>query len=738
MMCHCHHRPHLPRRKRRVRQGLRPGTALPAHFDSLDATRPAQPALPWISFGVARSLGGAGQRQGDWCDARSRDFESRSRVGFEVSVCIRERCQRLGCTSTKPCEGGQPDLSVETSTFHAPLPPLGIVSLRFPFLSLFAPRAPREMPVLLTDRGEAHFGRLHASCYKFSIRSRHGGIPIHHPANRSLQCPCSAPVPVPGRRTRIEEEAREWTAAPPFEISTPPVTKKRKASPGMKPGESEPTASSFSREQPLVGGGDSSSAEAAAVIDTTVATTKGMAASPPKASSDGDPPDSRRYWPLWTRCGAVTGAGEDILPVLSEAAQAKQQQRKECYRTIWTLADEVQWNDEKELFGYHLFMRGKIEACRGQIERYQQDMEDIRRKIRGCEIEMKEIGWEVDRATVVPGLRRFDRTFWNGCLPKHVQHDAGLAWLLVRSNMEELPAAFQRMLWTDPSCPLRSDRELLLASLENAFLRVSVKIVWSREMANDRELVMKCFDRCPRSVRAWAAAARSAADAENDSASDDDDDDEVGAEIRAAAAAVEGCELPDAYFEDMEMLRAYAFPADDGRRYCYRMSQYRYHPRRGFHTRFSPALLSGPRLLVDLLVLVCTRQEDQTAWARSVVCKAFPDGARPEHHPLLDSEEFALQLARATARIPDKQRHRLKVTYGYFSDRVRFRRSLWRLSGRTATASTPSPSSSAATRSYGPKSIRRRRITHRARSTARTSTRRRPRTYFRRNNWSCD
>jgi hypothetical protein len=463
-----------------------------------------------------------------------------------------------------------------------------------------------------------------------------------------------------------------------------PSMKKRKASLGTKPGESEPTAASCSRE-PLAGG-TSSAAAAAAMLDTAVATTKGSTESPsvcpPKASSDGDPPDSRRYWPLWTEYRNGAAEAEDILPARSESTQAKQQQqRKEGDSTMWTAADEAQWKDEKELFAYNLFMRDKIEACRRQIDQYKHDIEDIRQKchqdmevvrhkIRGCEIEMEEMGLQVDRATVIPRLLRSDRAFWeDGQVPEHVRCDAELAWLLIRSSKEALPVPFQRMLWTDPNCPLRSDRALLLASLENKFLSRSVKIVWSQEMANDRELVMKCFDRCPRSVRA-STAGRAAGDDSDDEGSGDDDDG-AAAEIRATAL-VEGCELPDAYFGDMEMLQAYAFPAcDDGRRYYYRMSEYRYHSR-GFHTRFSPALLLDPRLLVDLLVLVCTSKDDQTAWARSVMRKAFPNGTRPERHPLLDSEEFALLLARATAGIPDDEsRRRLKVTYEDLSDRVR-------------------------------------------------------------------
>jgi hypothetical protein len=470
----------------------------------------------------------------------------------------------------------------------------------------------------------------------------------------------------------------------------PPFTKKRKASPGIGPGESEPTASSFSREHPLVGGGDSSSAEAAAaMIDTAVATTKGMAASPPKASSDGDPPDSRRYWPLWTEYGNGATKVEDILPARSESTQAKQQQRKEGDSTMWTAADEGQWKDEKELFAYNLFMRDKIEARRGQIDQYKQDMEDIRQKcrhdlegierqIKRCEAEIREIGQQVDRATIVPRARWSGPAFWRGLVPKHIQHDAELAWLLVRSSqVGELSVPLQRMLWTDPRCPLRSDRALLMASLDK-FLDHSVKIVWSHDMANDRELVMKCIDRCPRSVRAWTAAARAAendgvsdngGDSDSDDSENDESDSEDSDENEIRAAAVEGCELPDAYFDDMEMLRAYAFPVADGRLYRNRRSEYRYEPQ-GFHTRFSPALLLDPQLMVDLLVLLCTSEHDE-AWAGSVVRGAFRVGATPDGHPFLDNEDFALRLARATAEVADRIGRDHRVSYASLSGRVR-------------------------------------------------------------------
>jgi hypothetical protein len=70
-----------------------------------------------------------------------------------------------------------------------------------------------------------------------------------------------------------------------------------------------------------------------------------------------------------------------------------------------------------------------------------------------------------------------------------------LAWAIVNcDNRPLLPLAFQKALFMDPTYRLlREDHELLRACVDKGLDGEHVKIVWSSDMAENPQLVRKCF-----------------------------------------------------------------------------------------------------------------------------------------------------------------------------------------------------------------------------------------------------
>jgi hypothetical protein len=181
------------------------------------------------------------------------------------------------------------------------------------------------------------------------------------------------------------------------------------------------------------------------------------------------------------------------------------------------------------------------------------------------------------------------------------------------------------MLWMEPDCPLRANRDILLASLVKG-LSAEIEIVWSDEMKNDRELVKKCFATAPDCIRF-----------------EDDDDDENS----------RNGSLPSRYLNDMEMLRAFAFSGWG----------------RGTRPDFSPALIHDPVFLADLIVHRCHAKRTGS-WGGEIVERAFPAGVQPGRQPLLDSAQFALHLAAGMKGVPAQDRSKCPVSYKMLSPRL--------------------------------------------------------------------
>jgi hypothetical protein len=53
----------------------------------------------------------------------------------------------------------------------------------------------------------------------------------------------------------------------------------------------------------------------------------------------------------------------------------------------------------------------------------------------------------------------------------------------------------------DPTCLLRKDRDVRMASIDKGLDGNQMKIVWSHDLASDTRLVQKCFAMCPQSLQ---------------------------------------------------------------------------------------------------------------------------------------------------------------------------------------------------------------------------------------------
>jgi hypothetical protein len=225
---------------------------------------------------------------------------------------------------------------------------------------------------------------------------------------------------------------------------------------------------------------------------------------------------------------------------------------------------------------------------------------------------------------------------WDNFLPASVKHDKELAWLILNSDRPQ-PVPFQDMLWRDPSCPLRGDRDILMASLEKGLLREPdvepEPIRWSVGMATDRELVLRCFATHPERIAPY------------------NPDDESGLPLATGY-----------YWDDADAFRAFAFSE---RTWQYRSSMY-VDPPDGVHTKFSSALFEDPEVMADLILNLCRRVRHdryEHDWNALVVKDAFPAGVEQSQQPLLDNIDFALRLANGLLDTPEQNRPLCPVTF---------------------------------------------------------------------------
>jgi hypothetical protein len=266
-----------------------------------------------------------------------------------------------------------------------------------------------------------------------------------------------------------------------------------------------------------------------------------------------------------------------------------------------------------------------------------------------CEDEINELRRQLDRATIVPKL--FDRSqdadalqkFWDDDVPLNVKHDATLAWTVVNTalrsplakggynadvskkqgHVSAFPLPFQKMLWmggesddeTAP-CPLRKDRDLMLASLEGG-LDETIRIPWTNLLDTDREVLLKVFGTCP-----WC---------------------------------LDDANVPEWCLEDKEVFLTFV-----GSR---ALTYYRMHTLKwaGVATRFSSKLL----LEEDVLIQLLPKSDD---WSKRLVEKTGI-GDPSKRHPLLDDAGFILRAAERL-KIPDYYAE----YYDKFSCPVRYER----------------------------------------------------------------
>jgi hypothetical protein len=365
-------------------------------------------------------------------------------------------------------------------------------------------------------------------------------------------------------------------------------------------------------------------------------------------------PDPRRYWPLWSEYSEGHGKSESDIKPFSAAAAATaaataaagpDAQITDTAATA-TVDPRRQLREELELARYNMRMRK-------QMEDRDRTIDECRRKIKVCQREKAELRRELDRVTMIPHVnqciagdeadeevdyrgeeREKKIDFWTECVPPELRCDKRLAWLLLRT-FETQPVPFQKTLWMDPSCPLRTDRDILLASVDRGLDKYRVRIVWTQETSADRELVLKCLAECPQCV----------------CADDDRDVDQSG--------------FPTWCLDDMEALRAFAFSTSQNAR-DYRIYDHR---RRGFHSKFNSALFKDSALMADLIIqLHRTRYEE--GWAELIVREAFPRGVRHDEQPLLDNADFALRVANGLVDTCEAHRHWCPVEYHGLSLRL--------------------------------------------------------------------
>jgi hypothetical protein len=161
------------------------------------------------------------------------------------------------------------------------------------------------------------------------------------------------------------------------------------------------------------------------------------------------------------------------------------------------------WEKEMELARYNEHVRRQIQACLEPIEEHQLAIDMYKGRIReheakitACRERAGNHEAALDSRMVLPGVFQSDASRWAKPLTSIVQNDTALVWLMLRSE-EPLPLPLQKMLWMDPNCRFRGDRDILLASLEKGLDDNHVRIKWGHDLASDRRLVLKCFEECP-------------------------------------------------------------------------------------------------------------------------------------------------------------------------------------------------------------------------------------------------
>jgi hypothetical protein len=335
--------------------------------------------------------------------------------------------------------------------------------------------------------------------------------------------------------------------------------------------------------------------------------------SPPPPPPPPSPPDCRRYWALWNpEEGASRRRRDHDRGPVSEGGKERLDR-----------ARVDQWNDELDLARYNAHKRARID---GVVQQENDGAGGWVREKRARELEL-------DMVTILPRVMGRDERFWNA-LPDRVKHDPKFAWVLLQTkNALSLP--FQKMLWMDPSCPLRTVRRILLASLDRG-LDNEVIIHWSDDLASDRALVLRCVSMCPECLTFGGEAG-----------------------------------LPLTYLEDVDVARAFFFSPEKRIREFRTSVRTEYHERSGIPERFSKALFDHPGLMADLLIRTSDSAHEGETWAHIFVFRAFRTGGKPCQRSLLHDADFVRTFARGVADIPDSHRRRwLTIQYHKLPSRL--------------------------------------------------------------------
>jgi hypothetical protein len=397
-------------------------------------------------------------------------------------------------------------------------------------------------------------------------------------------------------------------------------------------------------------GGDESKLDDNASVSVVAGSTDG------RKNDNGDNDDKTSRREAVARSGQFGSSGNFEVGDAAGAAYAAERHHSRILRT---------WEGEMELAHHCKRVRDKIEKCRQKILRHEQIIEDCRQEATNLERELHD--WIALPRLFVPELAAYSArcltsngggdddddeeervaalVYDERIVPRRLRGYRDFAWSLLNSD-NPLPVPFQQMLWMDPTCPLRADRDILMASIDKGLNRGRVTIVWSQDMANDKQLVRKCFEMCPHCL---------------ESSGDDDDVDDDGG-------------LPTSHLDDMDNLRAFAFSDHDNARACRKWGRIEDSK---IYGAFSKALFQDPALMADLVLqsLRVNADDRRDSWVYSAVDGAFPlfpkREDRPTPQPLLDSAEFALRVARGLLGVPDLQRHACPVTYRRLSPRLR-------------------------------------------------------------------
>jgi hypothetical protein len=365
---------------------------------------------------------------------------------------------------------------------------------------------------------------------------------------------------------------------------------------------------------------------AAAADDGASSCSQLLLLTPPTPPPRPSPPDCRRYWALWkpetkeeeedaaaSRRGGVDNNDEDDGPAVD-----RQRGHLDRARNIDL------WNGELELARYNLSVRTRVDVLLDtHLRTGEEENSEEAGRWRG---QVQALMLELDLTTILPRAIRKDGAFWDDFLPETVKHDKSFAWLLLGLE-RRLPLPFQKMLWMDPNCPLREDRGILLASLQKG-LDINIRIVWSKEMATDKELVTKCLEASPKCIRV-------------------DNGYNSG--------------LPPSCLQDMEILRRLAY-SEETRDFAAVWKLFRTHAR---------LVTADARLMADIIVGLSDDGRYRGEWVLPIVGASFPAAAPTYWARLLDSVDFALHLAHRIMSEPDASRDLCPVKFRSLSRRVR-------------------------------------------------------------------